>query len=76
MHQMSNIQNRLLKDKDSNIASTSAKSNTIILIIHFPSPYLYPILLMNKYIANLLAGERIHNEFNQDNIVQDLWLCT
>ena len=30
---------------------------------------------MNKYIANLLASERIHNEFNQDNIAQDLWLC-
>lgn len=69
MYQMNNIQNRLLKDKDSNIVSTPAKSNTIPLSIQFPSPCLYPILLMNKYVANLLAGERICNEFNQDNTV-------
>lgn len=69
MYQMNNIQNRLLKDKDSNTVSTPAKSNTILLSIQFPSPYLCPILLMNKYVANLLAGERICDEFNKDNTV-------
>lgn len=72
MHQMNNIQNRLLKDKDSNIASTPAKPNTILLGIYFPSSCLYPIFLMHKYLANLLASKRIRNEFNQDNIFQDL----
>jgi len=57
MYQMCNVQNWPSKDRDSNIASTPTKPNTIFFTINFLSTFMYSTVLTIKRIANLVAAK-------------------